>query len=496
MAPGRPAEARARPPGRYPSRGMTRLPAGLRNAWPALAVGSAWAVSRGAAYAAGVRFDTSTLGVFWQLIEPDLLRDRLLESLYYLHSQPPLFNLFLGAVLKVFPTGSTQAFQAVYSLLGLVEALAVFVLLAQLGAPRILAAAGGILVAVLPATILYENWLFYEFPVAVALLLAALALRRFVERGSVASGIAFFGLLAAVVYTRSVFQHVWLGATLLLVLVGAPHLRRRALLTAAIPFVAVALLYAKNVVEFGVFGTTSWSGMNLAQVVLASVSDEERARLVANGTLSRVSLAGPFSELGAYRGAYEPPAPTGIPVLDRTHMANGDANRNNLAYVEISEQYMRDALTLIRQRPGAYAESVLDGLQLFLTPSSDFLFVEENRQRIRPYEHLFNGLVLGRTPYVRGIAWGILLAYVIALVFGGKASARAVRRRNGDPAAITIGFVWLTVSYVTLVLVLAQVIENQRIRYLVDPLTVVLLVLAIHAAAGKLQRAGRSERSI
>jgi uncharacterized membrane protein len=105
-------------------------------------------------------------------------------------------------------------------------------------------------------------------------------------------------------------------------------------------------------------------------------------------------------------------------------------------------------------------------------------------------------LVLGRTPYVRGIAWGILLAYVIALVFGGKASARAVRRRNGDPAAITIGFVWLTVSYVTLVLVLAQVTENQRIRYLVDPLTVVLLVLAVHAAAGKLQRAGRSERSI
>jgi hypothetical protein len=390
-------------------------------------------------------------------------------------------------VLKAFPTDSAHVFQAVYWLLGLIEALAVFALLARLGAARAVAVAGGILVAVLPATILYENWLFYEFPVAVALLLAALALRRFAERGSVASGLAFFTLLAAVVYTRSVFQHVWLAAALLLVLVAAPHLRRRALLTAAIPLTAVALLYAKNVVEFGVFGTSSWSGMNVAQVVFRSVSDEQRARLVREGTLSRVSLAEPFSDLSAYRGAYELPAPTGIPVLDRTHMANGDANRNNLAYVEISRKYMRDALTLIRERPGAYANGVLDGFQLFLTPSSDFLFVEQNRQHIRPYEHLFNGFVLGRTPHVRGIAWGILLAYLIAIVYGAVGFARAVRRRNGHAATLTVGFVWLTVVYVTLVLVFAQVTENQRIRYLIDPLTVVLVGLAVQAAARKLR---------
>jgi Dolichyl-phosphate-mannose-protein mannosyltransferase len=455
----------------------------LRDAWPPLAVASAWAVSRVAAYAAGVRFDAGTLGVFWQLIEPDLLRHRLLESLYYLHSQPPLFNLFLGAVLKTFPTGSTHVFQAVYSLLGLVEAVTVYALLARLGTSRAVAVAGGMLVAVLPATILYENWLFYEFPVAVALLLAALALHRFVERGSVAWGIAFFTLLAAVMYTRSVFQHVWLAAALLLVLVSAPQLWRRALLTAAIPLMAVALLYAKNVVEFGVFGTSSWSGMNVAQVIFTSVPVEERAQLVREGTLSRVSLADPFSDLSAYRGAYEPPAPTGIPVLDRAKMANGDANRNNLAYVEISRKYMRDALALIRERPDAYADSVLDGLQLFLTPSSDFLFVEENRQRIRPYEHVFNGFVLGRTPHVRGIAWGILLAYLIAFVYGSIVFARALRRRDGDAASVTVAFVWLTVVYVTLVLVLAQVTENQRIRYLIDPLAVVLVALAVHAAS-------------
>jgi hypothetical protein len=55
--------------------------------------------SRAAAYAAGVRFDSSPLAFCWQLVDPDLLRTRLLESLFYLHGQPPLFNLYLGVLL-------------------------------------------------------------------------------------------------------------------------------------------------------------------------------------------------------------------------------------------------------------------------------------------------------------------------------------------------------------------------------------------------------------
>ena len=50
---------------------------------------------------AGVRFDAHALGIYYQFIDPPLLESRLLESLFYSHGQPPLFNLFLGLVLKI-----------------------------------------------------------------------------------------------------------------------------------------------------------------------------------------------------------------------------------------------------------------------------------------------------------------------------------------------------------------------------------------------------------
>ena len=37
---------------------------------------------------------------YYQLLGADHLRERLLESLLYLHAQPPLLNLALGAALK------------------------------------------------------------------------------------------------------------------------------------------------------------------------------------------------------------------------------------------------------------------------------------------------------------------------------------------------------------------------------------------------------------
>ena len=49
----------------------------------------------------GVRYEVE-LGLC-QYIDPLLLRNNLFQSIYYLHSQPPLFNLFIGLILKLFP---------------------------------------------------------------------------------------------------------------------------------------------------------------------------------------------------------------------------------------------------------------------------------------------------------------------------------------------------------------------------------------------------------
>ena len=61
----------------------------------------AFATSRLAAYGAGVRFDARPLESYFQYADPSLLQDRLLETVFYLHAQPPLFNLMLGLTIFV-----------------------------------------------------------------------------------------------------------------------------------------------------------------------------------------------------------------------------------------------------------------------------------------------------------------------------------------------------------------------------------------------------------
>ena len=73
---------------------------GLSPGRMSLALAASFAAAHLIYYALGVRFDNTSLAWYWQYLDPELLKSRLLESVFYMHSQPPLFNLFLGAVLK------------------------------------------------------------------------------------------------------------------------------------------------------------------------------------------------------------------------------------------------------------------------------------------------------------------------------------------------------------------------------------------------------------
>ena len=120
------------------------------------------------------------------------------------------------------------------------------------------------------------------------------------------------------------------------------------------------------------------------------------------------------------------------------------------------------------------------GLKVFFIPASDDFFVRANRAKIRPYEHIFNGLVYWRTPYVSGVGWGILCAYLISIVFGAWACVRALRARARNPVYLALlALMWLTVVYLTVVISLTEVSENQRIRFVIDPLVLALVVCAL-----------------
>jgi len=444
---------------------------------PILLVTVAFAVSRGAAYGAGVRFDAGTLEDYWQYISPDLLKTRLLESLFYLHGQPPLFNLLLGVVLKLAPDHFAGAMHAVYLVLGLILSLAMYLVLVRVGLSRWTSAVVAALLSATPAFLLYENWLFYEYPVAALLVLSALALSQFLRRETFLSASAFFVLLASIIYARSLFQIAWLLLALGLLLAVRPDLRRTVLLASALPVLVVLLLIVKNMLVFGVPTTSSWFGMNLAQVVYYAIPAADRRPYVERGELSRVSLIEPFSAPADYLPLVPAPRTTGKPVLDRFVKSEGSRNLNNKIMIDVSRDYLRDSLHMIRVRPRAYARAIVDGGKLYLRPTN---IGGQNQSNIEAYNDLFNRVVLLQTRYLVDFGWTILAAHVFALIYGLRLTYRLLRRRLvASVASVTLAYVWLTLAYTTVLVTFAQVAENDRIRFLLDPLVVILVAVPV-----------------
>ena len=154
----------------------------------------AFAVSRLIAAAAGVRFDSNVLDGtrntdMWQLLDVRLLKYHLIESVWHLNSQPPLFNLYCGLVLKL-PAGMQVPFEVVSALiLGLAIVLCTYLLMVELGVPRLVAVLVTLVCVVAsPAYILYENWLNYSYPTAAFGVIAAWCLVRYLRTRQPSSG--------------------------------------------------------------------------------------------------------------------------------------------------------------------------------------------------------------------------------------------------------------------------------------------------------------------
>ncbi len=130
---------------------------------PPLALGrsclvAVFALSRVAAAAAGVRFDAGPLRAGFQVLEISQLRDDLVGSLANLHSQPPLFNLFIGVVLRAPEALEEPLLRIVYLAMGVALSLAMYTVLVRLGVRSAVAAGLALVVALSPASILFENW--------------------------------------------------------------------------------------------------------------------------------------------------------------------------------------------------------------------------------------------------------------------------------------------------------------------------------------------------
>ncbi|MDX2167165.1 MAG: hypothetical protein SF182_08885 [Deltaproteobacteria bacterium] len=470
------------------------LPAsGWRARAPLVALLLGFGLSRVIAVRCGLRFDTYPLGHFWQYLDPPLLRDHLLESVWYLHSQPPLFNLLLGVVLKL-PFPPPALFAVLYLAIGLGLALTMDALMRRLGAAAWTAAGVTLLFAVSPPALYFEHFLFSEYPTMLLLCTAALALHRFLSTGRRRDGWAAFGLMAAVVLTRSLFQLPWLLAVVAGLALPATPAWRRAIAGAAAPAVIVIAAFClRNLLLFGTASTSSWFGMNLMSSVDFAWPASERRGLVERGEVGPIVSVPAFSPVGQYRGVVALPPPTGIAVLDVESTESGSPNYNHAAYATVAPLYAHEALRLLASHPARYLHASAAAASLFFRPASDYEYFRDFRQRMPRWDALYRfglyGQLTAGGPGVAGpagfplavsapnIGWFILLTTPL-LLWLGLCRRRAAARRGDQAAAGTLAFIIVTIVYLMLVGTLLNIGENQRYRFMTEPFLFVLAAVA------------------
>ena len=468
----------------------------------AVVVAVAFVLSRMAIARAGVRFD-ARLDDHWQVLELSELRSDLLGSIANLHSQPPLFNLFVGLAMRAPDGWEVPLFRAVYLGVGLALALCLYAVLRRLGVSATLAVALTVVVSCSPSMFLYENWLHYDYPVTLLLCLAVVTLQRYEEGHRLRHAAAFLAVLGALALTRSLFHLGWLLVWAVILVVRRRRADwKRVAAVAAVPVVAVVAAYANVARVSGTFASSTSLGMSLAKVTTFQLEPAERSALTARGRLSPLAAVHPFGPIADYGGLVSPSPRTGVAVLDDEVKTAGDGttrpNYNNIDYAEVSDRYMADVVRTLRWRPGAFLRGMATAYGVYFRPAGDYFALGANRQEVAALERVYNVLWYGVVSGGEGAyslpdaaqqyrpgpgrtAWLLVLAYGVALVGGAGALWQGRRRSWEGPPLVLVGFLWSTLAYVMVVSNALEVGENNRFRLYTEPLLFLLLAALVVA---------------
>jgi hypothetical protein len=343
----------------------------------------AYAASRFFYASLGLPLDDSTLAYFWQYQDTVQLREHLFEALYYQHTQPPLYNLYLGIGLRApSPEGF---FHATAIGFGLLLHLGLFALMRRLGVRAWLAVIGALLFCWSPASILCERWVFYTYPVAALVVASAVLLHRALSRERAAAIAGAFLVIAIVVLTRSLFHLVWMAGAALLVVLFARR-RRRAALAMALPFLLATSLYVKNWVVFGRFEASTWLGFSVSRLITTRAPRPLLNEMFERHEVSRLAFALPWWPLEGYPRELQevPPDLPQVPVLTESRRANGNPSFNHGAYIPIARTFLEDAKAVHARDPSIWQESTRAAWQIYFLPIHDYTFFHRARRDAGP----------------------------------------------------------------------------------------------------------------
>lgn len=463
---------------------------------------------------AGVRMDLVFLVFAPHLPGLDLLQHDLVRTVWYEHTQPPLFPLGVGVLLKASPFPDGITFQVVWLAMGLATALVVRRIAAMLGLGRAAALVAVGLVVTNPALVSIEFSANYDQPTILLIAVLILFVGRYAGSGETRDLAIATGLGAVAVLTRTVFHPAWyLLLVAGLVALRRPDWRDRRLAAALVlPALAIGIFVAKNQVLYDEPGLTTWGGASLSKIAGSAATPEERERLIADGTVSPL-FGRPVFIVGydAYADAMAPcrPAHPDVPVLalpDRPGQATYDPsgtpspNLNYECFLPVYRQQGKDAIAFAKADPRHFFGAQALGAQMFFEPALPIVFTR-NLSHLRGAERVWThtlyptvtldpisysewggyrilahgGVQLLPTALALDLAAIALAVPAIRRLWRGRGKAGGGATRVGLAVRAAVG---LTCLWVTLIGSAFEINENARYRLLIEPELLILLAWA------------------
>lgn len=306
-------------------------------------------------------FNFGALNVYMQYLDPELLHHDLFRSLMHLHSQPPLFNLFLGIMIKTVPQGILPAtFQMAYFGLGFAVCILLYALMLRFGVNKRTAIIVTISSMYWPSLFKYERELSYALPLAFLLLASVFFLQKFAERGNSLSLFLFLLSMITIVLSRSFFHLVLWMTPVCLALFLWRFIRfgdHNVSLILAVAILVASLPYSLNFYRYGLFTSSTWQGMNLSGTT-SFFSVEHVFEMINRGDVTKLALVPRFSPPEIYLDYYGCGSETGVPALDQTRKSTGSVNYNHAIYPKAASEYWRNSLRLIWSEPLTYMKAV------------------------------------------------------------------------------------------------------------------------------------------
>lgn len=418
-----------------------------------------------------IRFDASPLTYYWQFADPKLLREDLLRTIFYLHSQPPLFNFFVGIVLKLFPRNYATAFSLIYFGLGILLTVCLFRLLVLLRIPKTLASILTAVFILSPAVLMYELWLFYEYPAMVLFCALSYLFCKFVARGNPLDALLTFVIATALSLMLNTFHFVWMVALVATMCILRWQSWKKVLLVGALPLAIVFGFNLKNLVVFKHFNMATYHASGaLALETILRIPLSLREELQRDGKISKWSLIGPYSEkIEDYKDIARPRL-WGVPVLDQITKSTGAVNRHHIVFLQMSDDLVRDGLYALRNYPDVLAPMGPKIKQwLFVTP--DDCWGVPRYDKLNGYTKWYSLIFFGPGSAFLAVELVLPLAFSLVVVF------RGLRKRTAKSYAVFWGFLAINVAGFNLPMIFLSGYEQQRYRFRSDALSFVLVAL-------------------